>query len=48
MHCVVPAAALAATPLAGAVPLVMCSDLEQVRPYPNPITLTLTQPYPYP
>merc|ERR1719424_2776209 len=29
MHCVVPAAALAANPLAGAVPLVMCADLEQ-------------------
>jgi len=29
MHCVVPAAALAANPLVGAVPLVMCADLEQ-------------------
>ena len=29
MHCVVPAAALAATPLPGAVPLVACADLEQ-------------------
>ena len=29
VHCVVPAAALAATPLPGAVPIVACADLEQ-------------------